>query len=170
MSWEVMYSRDYPCKCGKGTYTEVGEMDDWNRTRDYQVVNCPECAEKAKIAAEEKRKAEAAKKARLELLVDEITSHFEKHYMEEWISYFASARNKKQVWTLAKETGVEICSLSTFYDHNKGLSMDDYIRKLARPYKMLKIIEALNINDSHLKDSVEEAMDLKKSVYAIGFY
>lgn len=33
MSWEEMYSRDYPCSCGKGTYTEVVEMDDWNRRR-----------------------------------------------------------------------------------------------------------------------------------------
>lgn len=170
MSWEEMYRRDYPCKCGKGTYTEVGEMDDWNRTRDYRIINCSECAEKARIAAEEERKAKAEREARLKVLVEEITTHFERHYMEEWLSFFASVRNKKEVWALAKKTGVESYSLSTFYDHNKGSSMESYVRRLARPYNMVKIIEALNINDSHLKSKVEEAMDLNKSVHLLGFY
>lgn len=155
MSWEEMYRRDYPCKCGKGTYTEVGEMDDWNRTRDYKIINCLECAES---------------EARLKVLVEEIKAHFEKHYMEDWLSFFASARNKKEVWALAKKTGVESYSLSAFYDHNRRSSMEDYVRRLARLYNMLKIIEALNINDSHLKSKVEEAMDLRGSSYVIGFY
>lgn len=170
MSWEEMYRRDYPCKCGKGTYTEVGEMDDWNRTRDYQIINCPECAEKARIAAEEERKAKAEREARLKVLVEEIKAHFEKHYMEDWLSFFASARNKKEVWALANKIKVESHSLSSFYQHNKGSSMEDYVRGLASPYNMLKIIEALNINDSLLKSKVEEAMDLRGSSYVIGFY
>lgn len=170
MSWEEMYRRDYPCICGKGTYTEIGEMDDWNRTRDYKIINCSECAERARIAAEEERKAKAEREASLKILLEEITTHFEKHYMEDWLSFFACARNKKEVWTLAKKTGIESYSLSAFYDHNKGSSMEDYIRRLARPYNMLKIIEALNINDELLKSKVEEAMDLRGSSYVIGFY
>lgn len=170
MSWEEMYRKNSPCKCGKGTYTEVGEMDDWNRTRDYQIINCPECAEKARIAAEEERKAKAEREARLKVLVEEINTHFEKHYIEEWLSFFASARNKKEVWTLAKKAGVESYSLSAFYDHNKGSSMKDYVRRLARPNNMPKIIEVLNINDSYLQDRVEEAKDLRGSSYVIGFY
>lgn len=48
MSWEEMSRRDYPCNCGKSTYTEVNEMDDWNRYREHIIMNCPVCAEKKK--------------------------------------------------------------------------------------------------------------------------
>lgn len=170
MSWEEMYRRDYPCKCGKKTFTEVVEMDDWNRRRDYRIINCPECAEKARIVAEERKIVKAEEEARLKILVEEITTHFEKHYMEEWLSFFASARNKKEVWALANKIKVESHSLSSFYQHNKGVSMESYVRRLARPYNVLKIIELLNINDSHLKSKAEEAMDLRGSSYVIGFY
>ncbi|MCM3602473.1 hypothetical protein M3175_17200 [Robertmurraya korlensis] len=170
MSWEEMYRRDYPCKCGKGTYTEVGEMDDWNRTRDYKIINCSECNERARIAVEKEIKAKAEREANLKILVEEISTHFEKHYMEDWLSYFENARNKKEVWSLATKTGVESYSLSAFYDHNKGSNKEDYVRRLARPNNMLKIIETLNINDDLLNSKVKEAMDLKGSSYVIGFY
>jgi hypothetical protein len=48
--------------------------------------------------------------------------------------------------------------------------MEDYVRRRASPYNMLKVIEALNINDSLLKSKVEETMDLRGSSYVIGFY
>jgi hypothetical protein len=170
MSWEEMYRRDYPCKCGKSTYTEVGEMDDWNRHREYQIINCLECAEKARIAEAERKQEEANRQAHLKKLVDEINKHFEKRYMDDWLSFFASARNKKEVWTLANKIGIENHSLSSFYQYNKGSSIEKYVRSLASPYNMLKIIETLNINDSVLKSKVGEAMDLRGEAYAIGFY
>lgn len=173
-----MYRRDYPCRCGKSTYTEIVEMDDWNRRREHRIMNCPECAEQERIAKAEQKREEAEDKARLqELDADlkeldaEIKTYFAEHYMEEWLTYFSSARNKKETWTLAKKTGVESDSLSSFYKWNKGFSMEEYIRGLARYNKMQKIMEALNIDDRDFKSKVEEAMELRKSMtVVIGFY
>ncbi|OHR74756.1 hypothetical protein [Bacillus sp. UMB0893] len=170
MSWEETYRREYPCNCGKSTYTEVGEMDDWNRSREYVIINCPECAENAKTVEAERRRQEAENTARLKELVLELKPYFEEHYMQNWLDYFVSARNKKAAWALAKEIGVESQSLSSFYQLNKDSSVEDYVRGLARPYNMLKIIEALKINDSFFKSKVEESVNLNKSVHVIGFY
>lgn len=162
MSWEEMDRGDYPCNCGKGTYTKVVEMDDWNRRREKRTINCPECAEKEKT---EKIK-EAKERERLKKLDDEIKTYFGERYMEELLSYFASAKNKKEYWTLAKRMGIQEDSLSTFYSRNKSISMEDYVRKLGTSKNMLKIMQVLNIEDMDLTYKVDEAMKLKKAEYA----
>ena len=46
MSWEDMGTREFPCDCGKSTCTTFIEMDNWNRSRSYTIINCLECREK----------------------------------------------------------------------------------------------------------------------------
>ncbi|WP_066320474.1 hypothetical protein [Bacillus sp. FJAT-29814] len=162
MSWEEMYSRDYPCSCGKGTYTEVVEMDVWNRRREHRTINCSECAEKEKLA----KIKEAEERERLKKLDEEIKNYFEERYMEEWLTYFASAKNKKEIWALAKEIRVERDSLSSFYNRNKSINMEEYVRKLAVTNNMQKIMEVLNIEDMQLTSKIDEALKLKKAEYA----
>ena len=162
MSWEEMYRRDYPCSCGKGTYTEVVEMDDWNRRREHRTINCPECAEiekQAKINEDKERE-------RLKQLDEEIKTYFNERYMEKWHSYFASTKNKKEIWTLAKEMGIERDSLSSFYSRNKSLNMEEYVTNLAVSNNMQKIMQALNIEDMDLSCKVDEVMRLKRAEYA----
>lgn len=161
MSWEVMYNKEYPCSCGKGTYTEVVEMDDWNRRREHQTINCPECAENAKIA----KINEAKERERLKQLDEEIKTYFGKRYMEKWLSYFESAKNKKGFWTIAKEMGIERNSLSSFYSRNKSINMQEYVRNLAVSNNMQKIMQALNIEDVDLSYKVEEVIKLKRAEY-----
>lgn len=170
MSWEVMSRRDYPCNCGKSTYTEVNEMDDWNRYREHIITNCPVCAEKERIARAEEERKRNEDTERLKELVLEVKPYFEERYMQDWLDYFVSAKNKKAAWTLAQEIGIERHSLSSFYQLYKGSSVNDYVRSLAKPYNMLKIIEVLNINDSSLKNKVEKLIDLDNSVHILSFY
>jgi hypothetical protein len=171
MSWEEMYRRDYPCKCGKSTYTEVVEMDDWNRRREYRIINCPECAEKERIVEEERKREKAERLSRLKELIEEINAYFEQRYMKDWINYFSSARNKKEVWALATKLGVESYSLTSFYQHNKGVSIENYLEGLVKLHNMQAIMKTLDINDSYLKSKVEEAMELRNSMsVVIGFY
>lgn len=47
MSWEVMSETVEKCECGKGTITDVLEMDDWNNSRSWSTINCKDCYEKA---------------------------------------------------------------------------------------------------------------------------
>ncbi|MDQ0297723.1 putative SprT family Zn-dependent metalloprotease [Salibacterium salarium] len=170
MSWEEISRREYPCTCGKSTYTEIREMDDWNRNREHIIINCPTCEEKENIAKAEKERKQAENREHLKELVLEIKPYFEEHYMQKWLDYFVSAKHKKAAWMLAKEINIERQSLSSFYQSHKGLSVDDYVRSLANPHNMLKIIEVLNINDNSFIKKVEKAIDLNKSVYMLRFY
>lgn len=43
MSWEESRRFKKPCPCGKGTWVEVNESDDWLRERSYGEINCPVC-------------------------------------------------------------------------------------------------------------------------------
>ncbi|MBV6682337.1 hypothetical protein KV679_01385 [Bacillus sp. JRC01] len=161
MSWEEMYSGDYPCKCGKGTYTEVVEMDDWNRQREHRTINCPKCAENEKIA----KINEAKDRERLKQLDEEIKAYSSERYMGKWHSYFASARNKKDIWTLAKRMGIERNRLSSFYSRNKSLNMEEYVKNLAVSNNMHKIMQVLNIEDIDLSCKIDEVMKLKSAEY-----
>lgn len=50
MSWEQMDLRKCKCPCGKGEITQPWYMDDWNRTKDGEIIiQCPECREKYRI-------------------------------------------------------------------------------------------------------------------------
>lgn len=162
MSWEEMSRGDYPCPCGKGTYTSILDMDDWNRMREFTTMNCPDCAEKerAEQASLEKERQ------RLRELDKKIEAYFAANYIDEWLTYFAPAKNKKQTWELAAKLRVESSSLSTFYSH-KYPSKETYIRSLATYRNMEKIMHALNINDGKLASEVEEAMRLYKKEYAM---
>ncbi len=156
-----MYRRDYPCSCGKSTFTVVAEMDDWNREREQQIMNCPECAEKKRIAKTE----EVKEREQLKELDKKITKYFTERYMGQWLTYFTNAKNKKETWALATEVGIEKDSLSSFYNRRKGVSMDEYIRGLASYDKIQKIMQALHIEDSGLESMVKKATELKKAEY-----
>ncbi|MGD7054769.1 hypothetical protein [Sutcliffiella horikoshii] len=162
MSWEEMDRRDYPCNCGNGTYTVVVQMDDWNRHRERRTINCPECAENEKTA----KINEAKERERLKNLDEEIKTYFSEHYMEKWLSYFDSAKNKKEIWALAKEKGIERDSLSSFYTRNKSKGIEIYVKELAISDNMQKIMQALNIEDLDLSCKVDEVMKLKRIEYA----
>jgi hypothetical protein len=83
-----MYIREYPCNCGKSIYTEIGEMDDWNRQREYKIINCPECANQARIEAERQKEQQSKNQTRLKELASDIKTYFECSYLDEWAAYF----------------------------------------------------------------------------------
>lgn len=43
MSWEEMGTREYPCECGRGKKIVTWYMDDWNRTKDSERIECDFC-------------------------------------------------------------------------------------------------------------------------------
>lgn len=52
MSWDVINEKEIPCPCGKGVLKHFFEMDDWNRCREYVVIDCAECRKKYTITSE----------------------------------------------------------------------------------------------------------------------
>ncbi|MEI3609933.1 hypothetical protein [Pseudogracilibacillus sp. SO10305] len=155
MGWDIMSTDTYPCECGKGTYTEVREMDDWNRIRVHRTINCPIC----KLKAEEIENKLIEERKRLDTLAREIKSYFKENYIEQWFAYFSAAKSKKAVWEYSRDLRVNKGSLSTFYNR-KYTSMEEYISELATFDNMKNIMEALDIHDNNLTRKVEEAMEL----------
>lgn len=165
-----MYRREYPCKCGKSTYIEIGEMDDWNRHREYKIVNCSECAKQERIEAEKKREKQIENENRLRELAADIRASFENNYMDEWITMFQSLRSKKDAWKLACRMGVENKSLSSFYEYYRGKSIREYASMLVSIRNMEKIMATLHIEDNILSSKVKEARELMESTFVVGLH
>ena len=49
MSWTEDNRTQHACPCGQGTWVEVSESDDWNRSRTYAAINCATCRETHRI-------------------------------------------------------------------------------------------------------------------------
>jgi hypothetical protein len=113
MSWEAVRSETRKCWCGKGTITDVLEMDDWNRTRDYRKFDCPACEKKhSEEAAALKRREE--KKENLYRKAQKIA---EDRYLTDWLSRYEGL-SKKEAW-MRYTGGSGYPSLGTFYKHVK---------------------------------------------------
>src|SRR5690606_31990624 len=102
-----------PCWCGKSTITYVTEMDDWNRTRNSRIINCPDCFKKNAKEVEE----EAQKKLIRENLFNEAKELAIDNYLNFWLEKF-EGMNKKQIWEYLTN-GDGYPSLGTFYKHTK---------------------------------------------------
>ncbi|MED4351412.1 hypothetical protein P9265_03560 [Schinkia azotoformans] len=170
MSWEEMYRQDYPCKCGKSTFTEIREMDDWNRFREYRVINCPECAKQEQIEAEKQKEKQIKNEKRLRELAADIKASFESSYADEWSAFFQPFKSKKDAWQLAHKMGVENKSLSSFYQFYKGISIEEYAKNLVSIRNMEKIIATLHIQDTILSAKVKEARELMKITFLAGIH
>ncbi|UAK18099.1 hypothetical protein [Sporolactobacillus terrae] len=161
MSWEETYHYDRPCYCGKGTITLIGRENDWFQHEEDTIINCPECRERQRIAEMKQRKIIKEKSTTLKNYVLVINEYFTKNFNEQWITYFANIKNKKQAWELAKKVGLEDGSLSSFYYYHKGQSLEEYIQKLAKASNMPNIIKALNIDDQYFEETVNRFVKLK---------
>lgn len=45
MSWETVSESSMPCPCGKGTYIITISSDDWGRSEEHWIMECPFCKE-----------------------------------------------------------------------------------------------------------------------------
>ncbi|MGM9926639.1 MAG: hypothetical protein ACI35O_12865 [Bacillaceae bacterium] len=164
MSWQEYRRTERSCYCKEGKIITVSEDDDWNRYREYEIIECPKCAEEARLAAIKEANERARDDERLKTLRNEVNHHFDEHYMEKWISVFSSCKSKKSYWELAKKLGVEASSLSNFYTYYKGnnSNMNNYIKSKTSISNMNNILKALNINDEYLQIRVNEALEISK--------
>jgi len=73
---------------------------------------------------------------------------------------FSNTKNKKEIWTIACDLGVENSSLSKFYKYFK--SKDEYIENLISWINLKKVIKNMGINDVVLNNLYEDAYIHKK--------
>lgn len=46
MAWDIIRDDIRRCDCGKGKSRYISKMDDWNRIKDTEYVDCKKCYEK----------------------------------------------------------------------------------------------------------------------------
>jgi hypothetical protein len=95
MSWEQMRSDTRPCPCGKGTITYCMDMDDWNRFRHYQIIDCAKCQSEA----DEKQRLESERERRRESLLAKAVHIAERRYLVRWLAMY-EGKDKKAAWLI----------------------------------------------------------------------
>lgn len=145
MSYEEMGSAKHPCPCGKGTYTVTHFMDDWNRSKYEEKMNCTDCRKKyvldsyatydSGLATTATRwiKASDNKKAnQLERNAEKLNKKAEKlakvRYLNLWLEYFSKIGDKKKIWEKLTFNGSKYPSLGTFYKHIKPNGVKEYLK------------------------------------------
>jgi hypothetical protein len=155
MSYEEMDRVTRPCRCGKGTIVAIAEMDDWNRWRSYETVNCPVC-----LAEDRRTERDAGKKERQqEVALARAKRAAEKRYLRPWLDGFQGL-SKKAVWLTLTNGGKNYPSLGTFYSHLKDYkSVEDYLkwRFDQEPLAMLKIARIRDAEIEKLLGAVGES-------------
>lgn len=139
MSWDELGTKEYPCPCGKRTYSVTSMMDDWSRHDERWQMSCTSYSlfsydylesgivrqtncwvRTADLEMVSKKKEEAVA---LEKII--MKSAVQKH-LSQWKDSFQSIKSKKQLWSRLKEV-VDQPSLSVFYSHIKNLEAATYL-------------------------------------------
>lgn len=155
MSWDYD-TITKPCPCGKGLIEETHGSNDWGQTSYHRKMLCQECLEK-----ENKEKALKEERHRIAIKkTEEAVSYFKDKYFNDFKERFSNTKNKKEIWTIACDLGVENSSLSKFYNYFK--SKDEYIENLISWSNLKKVIKNMGINDVVLNNLYEDAYIHKK--------
>jgi len=156
MSWEEFISYK-GCECGNGKVKVINRMDDWNRSEYSEIILCEECKEKDRQEKEYEKK----RKIKFEEQKKEIIDYFNKNYLDTWVNYFKDIKTKKGVWGIVYNAEIEICSLSTLYNHWKMFSYTttDYVSKLVGINTIDKIMLILDIEDNKLNNMLKQPLE-----------
>lgn len=161
MSWQESYRRSYPCNCGKGTITLVGESDDWNRSRESEYNSCKDCVEKDRLLKQQKATYQEDRDNRIVELSSQIKSTIQNSYSNDWLVFTARFKSKKSVHKFITENKLDHISESSFYQHNRNKSTYECVEQLLQPKNYDKIISSIiNNPDKELNDQIQEIESL----------
>lgn len=158
MSWQESYRRSYPCDCGKGTITVIGESDDWNRSREETTNSCEECKEKGRLLREQQITYRSNRENRIKVLDNEIKSTIQNLYSNEWLIFANRFKTKKSVHKFIRENKLDHISESSFYQHNRKNSTYTCVENLLTPAFYARIIQF--IVDEPNKDLLESIAEI----------
>jgi hypothetical protein len=145
MSWEQMWTETKACPCGKGTISYSMDSDDWNRSRHYQAIHCPQC----KAEADEKSRREKEQRETREALLAKALKIAQKRYLAPWLALYADL-NKKAAWQLYTG-GSGYPALGTFYKHIKfDGGIEQYLRR-SFSHDFQRALKQMNIKDGEIE-------------------
>lgn len=179
-----MSEDERPCPCGKGTCTNISEMDDWNRTRSRSRMNCERCESDLvlvvkqmiespgvyftsrrwvpRAAFDESERLKAEAKANR----DDAERLAEERYLDTFMRLF-EGKSKKAVHSILTRGGRGYPSLGTFYNHVAADGLDTYLRRwfvrdIDRALQLLNVadpeIERLQAESKALSEASEQAL------------
>ena len=166
-----MTSNKYPCKCGKGTYTYISEMDDWSRSREKYILNCEDCKEEyvfveGSFISKAVIKVTTKFHTQIDKNVDKLNNYMKNTYESMWLRLFSSCKTKKDYWNklvdVKKGLGIYPQSLGTFYkDVKRYENVEDYLLQLFKNYSTYKdsdhltfdrFVKLMDINDEQIEE------------------
>lgn len=135
MSWDTDVTEE-PCACGTGTFVTTSKSDDYGRSRDSGVTNCPRCSEEwefkvwtkndgdtasgwvKRLSAEEvsRRKREEAQRLQREAVILKTLRHELGHNLVEVLSRFTS---RKTLWDFLSKSHVTTPDVPSFAAFNR---------------------------------------------------
>ena len=177
MSWESVAEIDRPCPCGRGTYTAITEVDDWNRSRSDWRMNCSRCREDyirhdypahdSGIAITAHRWVRKSTYAQYEKLKNQAEDHVAKaqklsetRYLARWEQFFYN-RNKKECWSILTNAGARYPALGTFYKHVRDEGISKYLQRFFRNDNE-RALTILDVDDAEIRNLRTEAATLMK--------
>lgn len=150
MSWEQMRSDTRPCPCGKGTITYCMDMDDWNRFRHYQIIDCAKC----QAEADKRQRLESERERRRESLLAKAVQIAERRYLVRWLAMY-EGKNKKAAW-LIYTGGAGYPALGTFYRHVKfDGGVEQYLRR-SFSHDFQKALAKMKVKDTEIEELLAE--------------
>jgi hypothetical protein len=181
MSWEVSSVKDYSCPCGSGTYRITTLSDDWGRMEARWEMFCPDCATAFSLykyyyqdsgkewpayvwVKADMLESFQKKRAEFESFKDRIISIARAHYFDTWMHRFLGATTRKEMWALLTDGGSRYPSLSTFYQHTRGIDPQRYIASHFTFDNLPWILGQLAFVDPRVNDLLIEAGQMKQSI------
>ncbi len=150
MSWEIMSAETRPCECGGGTETFTFEMDDWNRTRSFTEIHCPQCQEKKRRELE----ATERRERRRDELLERAQRLAAERYLPRWQALFAGM-TKKAAWE-RYTGGSGYPALGTFYEHVKHSGSLDKYMEWCLTSDLERSLRVLGVEDKEIDALLQE--------------
>jgi hypothetical protein len=172
MSWEEMSVHKYKCPCKSSTYTITVLSDDWHRTKEQVVMDCPKCKKEycqydysypdsgmdcGSFVWVRRKELGAVKQMETKLHKAErdVINLAQKRYLSKWLTCFKDAKSKKEIWRRLTDSGKRYPSITAFYSHIKNKGIELYLSEEFYPENIPTILKKICIVDREISNELQ---------------
>lgn len=125
MPWDIDSITKHPCPCGKGEWEFRELSDDRGNPSADQIMNCPDCRGKYTYVGKPKEWVLTSVLEQEKKYVQDVGAKAKELYQSRLVSRLLMANDRKELWAMVTNKGIQGYSLNTYYTHNKGISLAD---------------------------------------------
>lgn len=184
MSWEETSRRHYACPCGKGTYAIVIISDDWNRSEESWEMDCLDCKTNFRLYTFSHSRSGLIEdhflwipqlayneliriKDQIETIKNDILRTAQSRHMQRWLSSFAHAKSKKEIWRTLTDNGQKYPSYSTMISHLKDSNLETFLRRQFTFDNLPFVFKILEIKDAEFDVELHGLKKLEGQFYRL---